>query len=40
MIRGEEETSTSQAGRKRGPTCGTRSASKIISSLIVEEMRT
>ena len=40
MTRGEEETSTSQAGRKRGPTCGTRSASIIISSLTIEELRT
>ena len=40
MTRGEEETSTSQAGRKRGPTRGTRSASKIVSSLTMEELRT
>ena len=40
MTRGEEETSTSQAGRKRGPARGTRSASSIISSLIMEELRT
>ena len=40
MTRGEEETSTSQAGRKRGPTHGTRSASRIISSLTMEELRT
>ena len=40
MTRGEEETSTSQAGRKRGPARGTRSASNIISSLTMEELRT
>ena len=40
MTRGEEETSTSQAGRKRGPARGTRSASSIVSSLAMEELRT
>ena len=40
MTRGEEEISTSQAGRKRGPACGTRSASSIVSSLTMEELRT
>ena len=40
MTRGEKETSTSQAGRKRGPTRGTRSASSIVSSLTMEELRT
>ena len=40
MTRGEEGTSTSQAGRKRGPTRGTRSASHIVSSLTMEELGT
>ena len=40
MTRGEEETSTSQVGRKQGPTRGTRSASRIVSSLTMEELRT
>ena len=40
MTRGEEETSTSQASRKRGPPGGTRSASSIVSSLTMEELRT
>ena len=40
MTRGEEETSTSQAGRKRRPARGTRSASSIVSSLTMEEFRT
>ena len=40
MERGQEETSTSQAGRKRGPARGTRSASSIVSSLTMEELRT
>ena len=39
MARGEEETSTSQAGRRRGPVQVARSASHIISSLIMEELR-
>ena len=39
MSRGQEETSTSQAGRKRGPTRGTPSTSSIISSLFMEELR-
>ena len=40
MTRGEEETSTSQAGRKRGPARGTRFASNTVSSLTMEELRT
>ena len=40
MMRGEEENSTSQAGCKWGPTRGTRSSSRIISSLTMEELRT
>ena len=39
MSRGEEETSTSQAGRKRGPSRDTPSASSLISSLSMEELR-
>ena len=39
MARGQEETSTSQVGRKRGPTRGTPSSSSIISSLSMEELR-
>ena len=39
MARGQEETSTSQVGRKRGPTRGTPSTSSIISSLSMEELR-
>ena len=40
MTRGEEETSTSQAGRRQGPLRGARSASHIVSSLTMEELRT
>ena len=40
MVRGEEETSTSQAGHKKGPTRGTPTTSSIISSLSMEELRT
>ena len=40
MTRGEEETSTSQAGCKRGLARGTRSISNIVSSLTMEELRT
>ena len=40
MTKCEEETSTSQAGRKQGPTRGTRFASSIVSSLTMEELRT
>ena len=40
MVRGEEETSTSQVGRKRGPAQGARSTSHIVSSLTMEELRT
>ena len=39
MVRGQEETSTSQAGRKQGPTRGTPSISSIISSLSMGELR-
>ena len=39
MARGQEETSTSQAGRKRGPTRGTPSTRNIIYSLSMEELR-
>ena len=40
MERGQEETSTSQVSRKRGPTRGTLSTSSIIFSLSMEELRT
>ena len=39
MARGEKETSTSQAGGKRGSTWGTPSTSSIISSLSMDELR-
>ena len=39
MVRDLEETSTSQPGRKRGPTWGMPSTSIIISSLSMEELR-
>ena len=39
MTRGEEGTSTSQVGRRRGPVRETRSRSHIVSSLTVEELR-
>ena len=38
MARGEEGTSTSQAGRRRGPVRGTRSTSHVVSSLTMEEL--
>ena len=39
MARGQEETSTSQARRRRGPGRDTPSTSNIISSLSMEELR-
>ena len=39
MSRGQEATSTSQVGRKRGPIRGMPFASSIISSLTMEELR-
>ena len=39
MAIGQEETSTSQVGRRRGPSRDTPSASSIISSLSIEELR-
>ena len=39
MARSQEETSTSQAERRRGPSPDTPSASSIISSLSMEELR-
>ena len=39
MARGQEVTSSSQVGRRRGLTQGTPSASNIISSLTMEELR-
>ena len=39
MARGQEETSTSQAGSRRGPSRDTPFASSLISSLSMEELR-
>ena len=39
MARSQEETSTSQAGRRRGPSRDRPSASSLISSLSMEELR-
>ena len=39
MVRGREETSTNQVGHRRGPGRDTPSASNIISSLSMEELR-
>ena len=39
MTRGQEETSASQADRKRGPTQRTPSISSIIYSLSMEDLR-
>ena len=39
MERGQEETSTSQAGRRRGPSQDSPSTSNLISSLSMEELR-
>ena len=39
MARGQEETSTSQVGRKREPSWDMPSASSLISSLSMEELR-
>ena len=39
MMRGQEETYTTQARRKRGPSQDMPSASSIISSLSMEELR-
>ena len=39
MARGQEETTTSQAGRKRGPSRESPSTSSIISSLSMDEVR-
>ena len=39
MTRGQEETSTSKAGLRRGPSRDTPSASSLISSLSMEELR-
>ena len=39
MARGQEETSTNQVGRKRGPGWDAPSVSSIISSLSMEELR-
>ena len=39
MARGQEETSTSQVGRRRGPSWDSPSARSLISSLSMEELR-
>ena len=39
MARGQEETSTSQAGRRRGPSRDMPPTSSLISSLSMEELR-
>ena len=39
IARGQEETSTSQVGHRRGPSLDTPSASSLISSLSMEESR-
>ena len=39
MVRGQEDTSTSQAEHRRGPRRNTPSTSNIISSLSMEELR-
>ena len=39
MVKGEEETSANQAGRRRGPGWDTPFASSIISSFSMEELR-
>ena len=39
MARGQEETSTSQTGRRRGPSRDKPFASSLISSLSMEELR-
>ena len=39
IVRGQEETSTSQAGRRRGPNRESPFASSIISSLSIDEVR-
>ena len=39
MARSQEETSTSQAGRREGPSRDTPFASSLISSLSMEELR-
>ena len=39
MARGQEETSTSQSGRRRGPNWDTLSTRNLISSLSMEELR-
>ena len=39
MVRGQKETSTSQAGHRRGPSWDMLSASNLISSLSMEELR-
>ena len=39
MVRGQEEISTSQVGRRRGPNRELPFASSLVSSMSMEEMR-
>ena len=39
MARGQEETSTSQVGRRRGPNQELPSARSLVSSMSLEELR-
>ena len=39
MERGQEETSTNQAGRRRGPNQELPSTSSLVSSMSMEELR-
>ena len=39
MARGQEETSTSQVGRRRGPNRELSSASSLVSYMSMEELR-
>ena len=39
MTRGQEGTSTSQVGRRRGPSQESPSASSLVSSMLMEELR-
>ena len=39
MVRGEEETSTSRVGRKRGALRESPTASNLVAAMFVEELR-
>ena len=39
MARGQEETSTSQVGRRRGPSRESPTASSLVASMSMEELR-